>query len=206
MSPFPLSLSAEQALNSFHTCPKIWKSLFYYLLMCLKYYCMFGKQCRPWSDATFCDVLSWSTLFAESYLSQYLGLLWYFREQVQKILTESSFAKNLGNLPCFTNCYTPCSNIRNCLFIFVSTLTGVTMQCSAMIPRYMHVDLILAEWNFLWIRCISLYIWVISGKKGVLVQLHYWWPQSVLDWLQSPVTKYFFLIILINNPLKWNQK
>ena len=27
-----------------------------------------------------------------------------------------------------------------------------------------------------------------------------------LDWLQSPVTKYFFLIILFNNPLKWNQK
>ena len=27
-----------------------------------------------------------------------------------------------------------------------------------------------------------------------------------LDWLQSPVTKYFFLIILFDNPPKYNQK
>ena len=31
--------------------PKVWKSLFYYLLMHLKQCWMSGKQCRPWSDA-----------------------------------------------------------------------------------------------------------------------------------------------------------
>ena len=36
-------------LTSYQTCRKIWK--FHYLLMCLKYSWMSGKQCRPWSDA-----------------------------------------------------------------------------------------------------------------------------------------------------------
>ena len=30
---------------------------------------MSGKQCRPWSDAAFCGVWSWSTLFAQACLS-----------------------------------------------------------------------------------------------------------------------------------------
>ena len=64
-------------LSIHHTCLKIWNSAFYYLLMCLKYYCMYGKQCRPWSDAAFCGIWSGSTLFAKAYHSQYLGLLWY---------------------------------------------------------------------------------------------------------------------------------
>ena len=34
-------------LLTYHTSPKIWNSPFYYLSMCLKYYCMYGKQCRP---------------------------------------------------------------------------------------------------------------------------------------------------------------
>ena len=62
-------------LSTYHTCPKIWNSPFYYLSMCLKYCCMYSKQCRPRSDAEFCSVWSWSTLFARTYLSQYLGLL-----------------------------------------------------------------------------------------------------------------------------------
>ena len=33
-------------LSTYHTCPKIWTSSFYYLLMCLEYCCMYGKQCR----------------------------------------------------------------------------------------------------------------------------------------------------------------
>ena len=39
-------------LSTYHTCPKIWNSPFYYLLMCLKWCvcCMYGEQCRPWSD------------------------------------------------------------------------------------------------------------------------------------------------------------
>ena len=45
------------------------------LLMCLKCCCMCGKQCIAWSDAAFCSVWSWSTLFAKACLSQYLGLL-----------------------------------------------------------------------------------------------------------------------------------
>ena len=44
-------------LSTYHTCPKIWNSPFYYLLY-LKYSGM-------------------SELFAKAYLSQYLGLLWY---------------------------------------------------------------------------------------------------------------------------------
>ena len=50
-------------LSTYHTSPKIWNSLFYYLFMCLKYCWMYGKQCRPWSGST------------KAYLSQYLGLL-----------------------------------------------------------------------------------------------------------------------------------
>ena len=62
-------------LWTYHTCPNIWNSQFYYLLICLKYFCMYGNQCRPWSDAAFCGVWSGSTLFAKACLSQYLWLL-----------------------------------------------------------------------------------------------------------------------------------
>ena len=62
-------------LSTYHTCPKVWNSPLNYLLMCLEYCCMYGKQCRPWSDAAFCCVWPGSTLFAKAYLSQYLGLL-----------------------------------------------------------------------------------------------------------------------------------
>ena len=56
---------------------KIWKSSFYYLSICLNYCWMSGKQRRPWSDAAFCGVWSWSTLFAQAYQPQYSGLLRY---------------------------------------------------------------------------------------------------------------------------------
>ena len=61
-------------LSTKHTCPKVWNSPFYYLLMCLKHCCMYGKQCSPWSDAAFCGIWSGPILFAKVYLSQYLGL------------------------------------------------------------------------------------------------------------------------------------
>ena len=64
-------------LSVYRMCPKIWNSPFYCLVMCIKYCCMYGKQCRPWSDAAFCSVWSGSTMFAKAYLSQYLGFLWY---------------------------------------------------------------------------------------------------------------------------------
>ena len=67
-------------LSTYHTAPKIWNSSFYYLLMCPKYCCMCGKQCWPWSDATFCGIWSGSTLFAKAYMSQYLGLLRYLEQ------------------------------------------------------------------------------------------------------------------------------
>ena len=38
---------------------------------------MYGKQCRPWSDALFFGIWSGSTLFEKAYLSQYLRLLQY---------------------------------------------------------------------------------------------------------------------------------
>ena len=59
-------------LSSYHTYSKIWKSLFYYLLIVLKYCCMYGKQCWPWTE---CSILSGSILFAKAYLSQYIQLL-----------------------------------------------------------------------------------------------------------------------------------
>ena len=62
-------------LSTYHTCPKIWNSPSYYLLMCLKYCCMCGKHCRPWSDATFSGIWPLSILFAKVCLSQNLGLL-----------------------------------------------------------------------------------------------------------------------------------
>ena len=51
-------------LTPYHTCLKIWNSLFNYPLMCLKYCGMYGKQSRPWSDTAFCGVWSLSSLFA----------------------------------------------------------------------------------------------------------------------------------------------
>ena len=64
-------------LSTYHTCPKTKNSPFYYPLMYLKYYFMYGKQCRPWSDAAFCGIWSGTTLFAKVYLFQFLGLLPY---------------------------------------------------------------------------------------------------------------------------------
>ena len=63
-------------LPAYYTFPKIWNSPLYYLLMCLKYCCMFGKQWRPWPDPAlwFCGIRSGPTQFAKAYLSQYLGL------------------------------------------------------------------------------------------------------------------------------------
>ena len=61
-------------LNSLsYTCLIIYKSLFHYLLMCLKFWWMSGKQCRPGSDGPYCGVWYGSTLFAQACLSQYLG-------------------------------------------------------------------------------------------------------------------------------------
>ena len=56
-------------ISTYHTCPKTWNSSSYYLLIYLKYCCICGNQCWPWSDC------SASTLFAKACLSQYLGLL-----------------------------------------------------------------------------------------------------------------------------------
>ena len=67
-----------ETLSAYHTCRKTWNSPFYYPLMSLKYCCMYGKQCRPWSDATFCSILLGSALFAEAYQSQYLRLIQNF--------------------------------------------------------------------------------------------------------------------------------
>ena len=57
------------------TCRKFWPSPFYYRLKLLENGYMSGKQCRPWSDAAFCGVLSGSTVFAQVCLSQILWLL-----------------------------------------------------------------------------------------------------------------------------------
>ena len=64
-------------LSTYHTSSKICNSPFYYLFMCLKYCCIYCKQCGPWSDAAECGIWPGSTLFAKAYLSQYLGLLRY---------------------------------------------------------------------------------------------------------------------------------
>ena len=58
-------------LNHYHTCSMICKSMFYYLLMCLKHCWTSCKLCRPWSDATFCGIWSGSTQFAKACLPQY---------------------------------------------------------------------------------------------------------------------------------------
>ena len=46
-------------LTPYHTCPIICKSVFHYLLMCLKYCWTSGKQCRPRSDAAVLWHLTW---------------------------------------------------------------------------------------------------------------------------------------------------
>ena len=67
-------------------------------------YKMSCKSCRPWSDATFCGVWSGSTLFAQAYLSQYLGLIRYFD---LKLYTLCQCWKTLAWLLC--NIYMLCS-------------------------------------------------------------------------------------------------
>ena len=61
---YPIYPKYWDTLPSYHTSPKIWNSAFYHLLMFLNYCCMYGKQCRPWSDAVFWSIWSGSTLFA----------------------------------------------------------------------------------------------------------------------------------------------
>ena len=63
------------ALTTIHTCSEIWKYPFYCPLICLKYCWMRSKQCRPRSDVAVASIWSGSTLFAQTSLSQYLGLL-----------------------------------------------------------------------------------------------------------------------------------
>ena len=70
-SPQPPS----KPLTTKHTCPKCWNSPFCHLFLCLNYCCIYGKQCRHWSDAAECSIWSRSTLFAKAYLSKYLRSL-----------------------------------------------------------------------------------------------------------------------------------
>ena len=63
------------SLSTYHICPKIWNSSFYYLLMCQNDCSMYGKQCRPWLDAVFCGIWSESTLFVKAYLFQILRVI-----------------------------------------------------------------------------------------------------------------------------------
>ena len=44
---YPLLSRPMDTLSAYHICPKIWNSLFYFILMCLNCCCMYGKQCRP---------------------------------------------------------------------------------------------------------------------------------------------------------------
>ena len=71
-------------LSAYHTCLKIYYSPFYCLLMCLKYCCIYGKQCRPWSDATFCGIWSGSTLFAKASLYLAIVSLWIVLKRVRE--------------------------------------------------------------------------------------------------------------------------
>ena len=45
---------------------------------------------------------------------------------------------------------------------------------------------------------------ICDGTPSTLLFIHVF-ERTRLDWLQSPVTKYVFLIILFNNPLEQNQ-
>ena len=72
--PYGYNPKYWDTLTPYHTCPKIWNSLFYFLLVCVRKCWMGGKQSRPWSDGVFCGTWSGSTLFAHACLSQYFGL------------------------------------------------------------------------------------------------------------------------------------
>ena len=97
-------------LISYHTYPKIWTSTFYYLKMCLKCWTR-CKQYRPWSDAIR-GVWSGSTLFAQTCLSQFSGLLrqicivqWLYRNPRQYLQVSkqeiiiSIYFTNIHNIP-----------------------------------------------------------------------------------------------------------
>ena len=71
-------------LTSYRACPRICASSFHYLIICLNYCWMSGKQCRPWADIAFCGIWSGSTLFDQACLSQYLGLFQYLNFLVKK--------------------------------------------------------------------------------------------------------------------------
>ena len=64
------------------SCQKIGRSLFHYLVKSLKYCWMSGKQCRQWSNVTFCSIWSRCTIFAQACLSQYLGYMYYGKHNV----------------------------------------------------------------------------------------------------------------------------
>ena len=96
-------------LSIYHICPSLWNRSFYCLLMYLNHFCMYGKQCRPWSDAAFCSIWSGSTLFAKAYLSQYLGLLPYISSTKYRIwpnyrTVRLGTSKLLGTLICGRIC------------------------------------------------------------------------------------------------------
>ena len=55
-SALPVAMHPKywDTLSNYH--PKVWTGPFYFLLMYLKYCCIYGKRYRPWSDATYCDL------------------------------------------------------------------------------------------------------------------------------------------------------
>ena len=57
----------------YNNCPKTEQIYFRVPVDAAKNYWMSGKQSKPWSDATFCGIWSWSALFAQAHLSEYLG-------------------------------------------------------------------------------------------------------------------------------------
>ena len=85
-------------LTPSHICPIICKSLFHYLLICLKIL-LDDWQTVYTLDAAEYDIWSGSTLFARACLPQYLGLLWY-RQRFPLTNSTQSFWKRISHL-CF---------------------------------------------------------------------------------------------------------
>ena len=140
-SEYPIYPKCWDTLSSYNTGLKIWNSPFYYCLMCLKYYCMYGKQYRPW----FSGIWSGSTLFAKAYLSQFLGLSWYlqckFSWGIQKTVN-TIWPKSIHLLMCLKSAGTQCwpwSDIAFCDMIWVYTV------CSGLSVPILRINIILIK-------------------------------------------------------------
>ena len=151
-------------LSTDHTCPKVWNSPFYYLLMCLKYCCIYGKQCRPWSEAGFCGIWSGFTLFAEACLSEQIRYLLDFchfkraNDKADGICCDWQFKDNewvcVKLVQYFVRYCTYILLYTHCMYIASSWYLDVKCKCTYVLLSFEK----LMEWSYLGYLAYIIYL------------------------------------------------